>query len=147
MPFYERELSAAIAAVRAASVVTSAVRAEMTSGHTMTKSDRSPVTVADFASQAVVCRLLGAAFPDVPVVGEEAADELRKPDSAPLVGMIRKHVEAGLGQVASEAQVLDWIDVGGANVTAGQREKFWTLDPIDGTKGFLRGDQIGRAHV
>lgn len=141
MSIFDRELSAAITAVRAASLVTSSVRAEMTGGHTMTKSDRSPVTVADFASQAVVCRLLSAACPEIPVVGEEAADELRKPESAALAQMIREHVEAGLGQVASEAQVLDWIDLGGANVAAGSKERFWTLDPIDGTKGFLRGDQ------
>ena len=37
----------------------------------------------------------------------------------------------------SPAQVCDWIDAGQANPAP----RFWTLDPIDGTKGFLRGDQ------
>jgi 3'(2'), 5'-bisphosphate nucleotidase len=38
---------------------------------------------------------------------------------------------------ADERRVLDWIDRG--NGAPGRR--FWTLDPIDGTKGLLRGGQ------
>jgi 3'(2'), 5'-bisphosphate nucleotidase len=34
-------------------------------------------------------------------------------------------------------RVRAWIDRGGGQVG----DRFWTLDPIDGTKGFLRGDQ------
>jgi 3'(2'), 5'-bisphosphate nucleotidase len=37
--------------------------------------------------------------------------------------------------------VCDWIDYGGEDVAA----RYWTLDPIDGTKGFLRGDQYAVA--
>jgi len=44
---------------------------------TIGKVDASPVTVADFAVQAVVCKRLLDAFPDDPVIAEEAADELR----------------------------------------------------------------------
>jgi len=39
-------------------------------------------------------------------------------------------------------EVLDWIGAGAADVTA---DEYWTLDPIDGTKGFLRGDQYAVA--
>jgi 3'(2'), 5'-bisphosphate nucleotidase len=39
-------------------------------------------------------------------------------------------------------RVLDWIDRGGAAATRG---RMWTLDPIDGTKGFLRGEQYAIA--
>lgn len=35
--------------------------------------------------------------------------------------------------------MLTSIDRG--NYTGGRTGRFWTLDPIDGTKGFLRGDQ------
>ena len=38
--------------------------------------------------------------------------------------------------------MLDWISVGSAD---GTTDRFWTLDPIDGTKGFLRGDQYAIA--
>ena len=37
--------------------------------------------------------------------------------------------------------MCDWIDYGRGEVAA----RFWTLDPIDGTKGFLRGDQYAVA--
>jgi 3'(2'), 5'-bisphosphate nucleotidase len=46
-------------------------------------------------------------------------------------------LEAG----ASAESVCTWIDHG--NGAVGPR--FWTLDPIDGTKGFLRGDQYAVA--
>jgi 3'(2'), 5'-bisphosphate nucleotidase len=43
---------------------------------------------------------------------------------------------AGIG--ASDSQICEWIDHGNANAYA---NRFWTLDPIDGTKGFLRREQ------
>ena len=39
-------------------------------------------------------------------------------------------------------EVCRWIDRGGASE---YRDRFWTLDPIDGTKGFLRGEQYAVA--
>jgi HAL2 family 3'(2'),5'-bisphosphate nucleotidase len=41
-----------------------------------------------------------------------------------------------------EEQVCRWIDHGGGSRYS---ERFWTLDPIDGTKGFLRGEQYAIA--
>src|SRR5690606_3287758 len=45
------------------------------------------------------------------------------------------------GEVDSET-VCGWIDLGGAGGATG---RFWTLDPIDGTKGFLRKEQYAIA--
>ena len=42
---------------------------------------------------------------------------------------------------ASADAVLDWIDHGNGKVSS----RYWTLDPIDGTKGFLRNDQYAVA--
>ncbi len=42
------------------------------------------------------------------------------------------------GVTGSPAEVCDWIDRGGASEYS---PRFWTLDPIDGTKGFLRKEQ------
>jgi 3'(2'), 5'-bisphosphate nucleotidase len=102
----------------------------------LSKMDRSPVTIADFAGQAVVANLLGKAFPHDPLVGEESAQTLRTEEGKEILTQICKW----LGECfpdAQEAAVCDWIDRG----TAQPAERFWTLDPIDGTKGFLRGDQ------
>ncbi len=109
---------------------------------TLEKKDRSPVTVADFASQAVVCQSLNEALGDVAVVGEEDAHELRTEENAALRNSVVEQVRVVMGE-ASEAQVLDWIDHGGAE--ADPNSSYWTLDPIDGTKGFLRGGQYAIA--
>jgi len=75
-----KELQTAIAAVVRASRLTHKI---FTSGQpgaaaTITKIDRSPVTVADYGSQAVVTAMIRSAFPNDPIVGEENTDELRK---------------------------------------------------------------------
>ncbi len=66
------------------------------------KSDASPVTEADRRGEAVIFEALAAAFPGVPVVGEEACAE------------------------------------NGAPLQVGRR--FFLVDPVDGTKAFVRGE-------
>ena len=48
------ELEAAVVAVRDAATVCQSVQKNLVSAATLEKKDRSPVTVADFASQALV---------------------------------------------------------------------------------------------
>ena len=131
------EVRFATEAVRLASQMVKTIQAELVSP-ALTKDDRSPVTVADFASQALVGRLLGEAFPDDPLVGEEDSRALRG-DSATLeqvTGFVRRFAHA-----ATPEAVCAWIDRG----NAAPQGRFWALDPIDGTKGFLRGDQYAVA--
>lgn len=136
------ELQAAIAAVRQAAAVTQTVQRNLVTADTLEKKDKSPVTVADYASQAIVCRALGEALGDDPVVGEEDAHELREDENAQLRVAVAQQVRSVVGD-ASVTQILDWIDRGGDNGSSTGR--FWTLDPIDGTKGFLRGEQYAIA--
>jgi len=139
---YEQERAAAVEAVRMASAVCTAVQARLVAGATLTKGDRSPVTVADFGAQAIVSHHLALAFPDVPLVGEEDADALRQDENAALkdnvIGAVRSQL-AGL----SEADILAAIDRG--THEGGPTGRHWVLDPIDGTKGFLRLDQYAVA--
>lgn len=135
------ETESAIDAVRAASRVCVAVQKRLVSPETLEKKDRSPVTVADFASQAVVCAKLNETLPNDAVVGEEDATELRGDDQAELRTVVVEQVRTELGEV-DESQVLDFIDRGGAD---GSTNRYWTIDPIDGTKGFLRGEQYAVA--
>ena len=60
------ERAVAIASVRRASIVCQAVQGKLVTADTLEKRDRSPVTVADFASQAVVCKMLGDVLPNDP---------------------------------------------------------------------------------
>ncbi len=106
----------------------------------LTKSDFSPVTVADFAVQAVVAHALEEAFPEDRLVGEENADQLRSEDGAKTREVVAHYVKQAC-EDADEEKVCAWIDHG----RGGAEGRFWTLDPIDGTKGYLRGGQYATA--
>ncbi|MCB0217044.1 MAG: 3'(2'),5'-bisphosphate nucleotidase [Chloroflexi bacterium] len=140
MPSLEHELAIALAAVREAGRLCQAVQAGLDPG-ALTKGDRSPVTIADFGSQALICGSLAEAFPEDPVIAEEDAAALRRPDAAPTRDRVVAEV-ARLRPALDPETVLGWIDHGNASAAS---PRFWALDPIDGTKGFLRGDQYAVA--
>jgi len=131
------ELTCAVNALRRAAELCRAVQRTITA-ETLAKKDRSPVTTADFASQAVIVSTLTAEFPDLPVVGEEEANALRDPAQGEFLRrVVALCCEAGLD--ATPDSVCRWIDLASASPDCKTRR--WTLDPIDGTKGFLRGEQ------
>ena len=138
---YQNELKAAVAAVRAAADVCRKVQVNLVTAESMQKKDKSPVTVADFASQAIVCRMLKDALPDIPLVGEEDSGELRADTDEALTLRAAIAHHSGL----SVDRALDAIDHGDFDPTSGSAKRYWTLDPIDGTKGFLRGEQYAVA--
>jgi len=142
---YENELKIAVQAVRDAAKVCRKVQAALVTAETLEKKDKSPVTVADFASQAVVCKALADVFADDRMVGEEGADDLRGDGATALRDAVVAHTVEVVGD-ASEDDVLQWIDRGGYDPAKdGKQNRYWTLDPIDGTKGFLRGQQYAIA--
>lgn len=136
---YERERQVAVEAALAAAKLCEQVRRDITP-EALEKNDRSPVTVADFGSQAVVCHALGEAFPEDPVVGEEDASVLREPAKVDYLRQVTTQVQA-LVPKATPEEVAAWVDRGNGEVGP----RYWTLDPIDGTKGFLRGNQYAVA--
>ncbi|RPD62605.1 3',5'-bisphosphate nucleotidase [Lentinus tigrinus ALCF2SS1-7] len=152
---YAAEKQIAIAAVRRACVLTASVFNKLIKQETLTKDDKSPVTVGDFSAQAVVNTILNRTFPDDPIVGEEDAADLRVESGTALRERIiqlasetltaelvpGEKEEWGLGPKNGRTteQLLDAIDRG--NYQGGKTGRMWTLDPIDGTKGFLRGEQ------
>lgn len=129
----------ALAAVREAAQLVRRVQREMVIG-ALAKDDKSPVTVADFAAQALVGQRLIESFPEMGFVGEENSDSLRKPEGRETLAQIAHFVQQAIPG-ATEDDVCRWIDHGAGEPTA----SFWTLDPVDGTKGFLRGDQYAVA--
>ena len=138
----DAEVAAALAAVRAASELCAGAQGRLADGDTLTKGDESPVTVADFAAQAVVCATLTDALGAIDLVGEEDSDDLRADARRSLLDSVVDLVRRQRGDDVSAANVLDWIRAGSAD---GSTDRYWTLDPIDGTKGFLRGDQYAIA--
>jgi len=139
---YRVEYEAALDAVTRAARLCMRVRATLAPA-ALAKRDRSPVTVADFGSQAIVGRALGAAFPDVPLIAEEDSAALREVANEHLLRQVVEHTRAELAVEELDAdEVCAWIDRGSASEYS---QRFWCLDPIDGTKGFLRGDQYAIA--
>ena len=139
---YERERRVALEAVTKACRLCRAVQAAHLAGGVIDKEDKSPVTVADFGAQAVVSDHLAAVFPRDQLVGEEDSALLRQPENAQLKETVLRHVRAIAPQL-KEKETFAAIDRG--NAEGGAKGRFWTLDPIDGTKGFLRGDQYAVA--
>lgn len=139
----EKERRVALDAVRKACSLCAAVQSAHLSGGVLNKEDRSPVTVADFGAQALVSECLAASFPDIPLVSEEDSAALRRKENVRLKDLVVGIVAGFSAQRKEEEAVLEAIDRGKG--LGGGRGRFWTLDPIDGTKGFLRGDQYAVA--
>jgi 3'(2'), 5'-bisphosphate nucleotidase len=134
---YANELIIGLAAVRAAAKICQVVQSTI-SPETLDKKDNSPVTVADFASQAVICHALSEEFPSDPIIAEEDSLTLQQSENHQFLNQIHGLIEQHY-RTASNDDIRDWIDRGGAKEYS---SRFWTLDPIDGTKGFLRRDQF-----
>jgi 3'(2'), 5'-bisphosphate nucleotidase len=140
MDEHSPEVVTAIQAVVKASTLCQKIRMDLVGGESILKSDRSPVTVADYASQAIICKMIREKFPDDTIVAEEDSKELRRPDRSKILEQVTKYVNA-LVPASSSKEVCSWIDFSSTSLN----DRFWALDPIDGTKGFLRGDQYAVA--
>lgn len=136
------ELEFALETVRTAVRICRVVQAEITPGR-WDKEDRTPVTVADLAVQAVVSGALAERFPRDPLMGEEESKELREPRWADLLHKVTGQVHTVRTDCPSTECVLDWIERGQQPVDVAGRH--WILDPVDGTKGFLRKEQYAIA--
>jgi HAL2 family 3'(2'),5'-bisphosphate nucleotidase len=135
---YSKLLDAARAAVIDACTVCREVQANMDAVRAISKDDNSPVTVADLACQAVVAhRLQELLEEDLLLVGEETSDYLRDPRHTAELDAALAAARAAWPEATEEA-LLNAIDLGTAGA---DHAGYWTLDPIDGTKGFLRQQQ------
>ena len=137
--FTDPHIQFAIDAVRQASLLIKHIQAEL-APQAAEKADRSPVTVADFSAQALVGMLLAQHLPDENLVGEESSGMLADPANRSIAEQTRYYISQVVHGVTT-SQVLEWIDRG----IAEPGNAFWTLDPLDGTLGFLRGDQYAVA--
>jgi 3'(2'), 5'-bisphosphate nucleotidase len=134
----ESPLELAIASARVAARLCRKVQAGIPAS--MDKDDRSPVTLADYGSQAIILRAVQESFPDHRVMSEEGTAHLRSNADPAQVEQLVSLVSDAIGGETEFEQVCDWIDHSGTNSAWA-----WCIDPIDGTKGFLRGDQYAIA--
>jgi len=92
--------------------------------------------VADFSVQATIIAEIRKEFPTDNIVAEEKAKDV-KPELKSRVVELTNSVFPGSD--FTEEQVLNFIDQGSHQ--GGPEGRFWTIDPIDGTKGYLRKEQ------
>lgn len=142
---WQHELDAARGAVLRAAKLTKNVLSTVSE---VSKADSSPVTVADFAAQALIISILHEIFPDDAFVGEEDAGVLRR--EAGLRERVYEIFSAARDEATDQQgrqqqrytvdQMLDFIDMGSRG-HGGAHGRFWVMDPVDGTATFLRGEQ------
>ncbi|KAH7038067.1 putative aminopeptidase [Microdochium trichocladiopsis] len=113
----------------------------------LAKDDLSPVTVADFAIQGLLCASIHARFPTDHFVGEESADDLR--GNSTLLNRVWELLSHASTQPSSNAVTLprnpehmcELIDMCGHGAPGGPGSgRVWIFDPIDGTQTFVRGE-------
>jgi 3'(2'), 5'-bisphosphate nucleotidase len=134
--------TAAIDAVQRAMAACRAAQGRLGEGQTILKADMSPVTIADLAAQVVVNATLAEAFGDAFAMVAEEDPETARADPQ-IARAVAELAESGLGHRVDDAEVARVLGLGRGDGRAPSR--FWTLDPIDGTKGFIRGDQYAVA--
>ncbi|KAF7591330.1 hypothetical protein BBP40_001654 [Aspergillus hancockii] len=144
---YSKELEIACLTVQRATLLTKKVLEAVDKG-ALDKSDSSPVTIADFASQALIIGAIHRAFPDDDIVGEEDSNALRQNEDLlertwELVSSTHlddEQSEALLSSPSTKEEMLDLIDLG-ARGTCSRESRSWVLDPVDGTATFINGQQ------
>ena len=144
----QTELDTAIRAVQRASFMSRSLQHNLILSKTdknvsLGKDDKSPVTIADFAVQALIIDALSKAFPEDRFIAEEDSRLLQ--DDSEITSLIVEALNQASDVVDSNGKAWDaerlykTIDKGGWEGSA-KSGRIWVLDPVDGTKGFMRGE-------
>jgi len=138
---YEAETEFARTLVAEACSLTRRVQDEVVANaDSLTKGDRSPVTLADLTVQAVMGDRLADEYPTDAFLAEEDSSSL---EAAPAIaGKVLELARSAIADLDA-APIADALDRG--NHPGGAEGRHWVLDPVDGTKGFLRGQQYAIA--
>ncbi|KAF9886139.1 myo-inositol transporter [Aspergillus nanangensis] len=163
---HEHSLQIALQAIHLASITTKTLLLQNTDKGSTAKDDDSPVTIADFASQAILISILRHHFPSDQFVGEESASVLRSDHilaqrvwdlitaslqqqllQPPLSSSSSSNDEATattttLGLPTSLPEMLEAIDLGEKPPPhQSPTQRTWFLDPIDGTASYIQNSQ------
>lgn len=132
---YSKEKEVAIEAVIKASLLAKQMQGHLAALDVVSKEDLSPVTITDFSVQALINRQLRETFPKDSIIGEEDTLLLTSPEHGTIKKKVVEQISA-LFPMLQEKEILEAIGEGGEI-----NRRYWVLDPIDGTRGFIRHEQ------
>ncbi|KAG6053007.1 hypothetical protein E4U17_005142 [Claviceps sp. LM77 group G4] len=149
---YVKELTLCFRVLRAAAPLSQSLLSPRKDKGAVTKDDFSPVTVADFALQALLIATIQRAFPEDAFVGEEDASALRANDAlltrvwdllqqTRVTGVDNEQGhrdENGIALPESKEHLCGLLDQAGSGCPR-KKGRTWIFDPIDGTRIYLRG--------
>ncbi len=139
---YAHECQIALEAVEKACRLAQRMQGTLQALDIVNKEDLSPVTITDFSCQALINHRILEDFPDALIMGEEDALLLRSPENH----LIKEKIVDQLKEFDpsfDETHILSAIERG--NYGGSSSARFWVLDPIDGTRGFIRNEQYAVA--
>ncbi|XP_077254078.1 HAL2-like protein [Tasmannia lanceolata] len=156
---FSKELDVAVRVVQMACSLCQRVQERLiqnSADQIKSKEDNSPVTVADWSVQATISWVLSECFgcANVSIVAEEDVQTLSRADEEGLLKSVVSTVNECLAEAPKygltgpmkalgTSEVLEAI--GRCNSNGGPKGRYWVLDPVDGTLGFVRGDQYAVA--
>jgi len=126
MATYFKELSLAVDLVKQASKITEWFRAKNSSS--FIKKDDSPVTLADFASQIFIISNIKKDFPEDQIIAEEESGVFLDSDAENIIKKCYNSLNITFKENLEET----------LNYRGSSSKRQWTVDPIDGTKGFQK---------
>ncbi|MBY8989034.1 MAG: hypothetical protein KGD61_11320 [Candidatus Lokiarchaeota archaeon] len=121
-----KELSLAIDLVKRASEITEWFRTKHISS--FIKKDDSPVTLADFASQIYIISQIRKNFPEDQIIAEEESSIFINSNGEEILKKCYNSI-----QIDFEENLKETLNYRGPS-----SNRQWTVDPIDGTKGFQK---------
>jgi 3'(2'), 5'-bisphosphate nucleotidase len=138
-----RELQVAISIVQRSAFLIRSLQVKLLSQTDFsgeTKEDKTPVTVADLTVQALIIDALRTAFPQDRFIAEEDSGLVRT--NAEIRSTVLAILHSATGEVWSADRLYTALDKGSKDSInkPNSEQRVWVLDPIDGTKGFLRGE-------
>ncbi len=126
---FEKETAVSLELVRKAASATERIR--RLGPQVGTKPDGSPVTPADLVSQAIILEGIRRHFPGDKVIAEEHAN----PGGRETLGATVFQALRDMGVPDDERNLEETVNYRGNAEGA----RTWMVDPLDGTKGYVRG--------
>lgn len=102
-------------------------------------------------AQAIISWRIQQEYPDFTMVGEEDAESLTEGGEAgaeslgKIVKLINKTLKTHKGKSAPQLNSDEVVSLINKGAGVGGQGRHWILDPVDGTLGFVRGDQYAIA--